>query len=355
MIASQNTESESISRKKAFPSRKFLLVGLTWMMLLVPVLRANASLWSLFSKSLSGSSAYASDNTINENTNTQNMPILKHEESIMATRDVPHYNSDGTTLLPDISILKTLDGDEEKLYLEASDEISVYIVKKGDTLSEIADMYEVSVNTVAWANNINRSKALVEGQELVILPVSGVYHTIKKGESLKSIASKYGADMQEIVAFNDIDTSTALVLGKVIIVPDGEIAVPKIATSGVASSSGKNNSTKTYFIRPVRGIKSQGLHGHNGIDFAGKIGDVVLAGAEGTVLIAREGWNGGYGTYVVIKHPNGMQTLYGHLSKISVSAGQKVSQGQMVGQLGNTGKSTGPHLHFEVRGGSNPF
>ncbi len=98
------------------------------------------------------------------------------------------------------------------------------------------------------------------------------------------------------------------------------------------------------------------MHGNNGVDIAAPLGTPVVASAGGTVIIARSsGWNGGYGLYVVISHSNGTQTLYAHLSSVNVSVGDSVSKGQVIGKVGNTGKSTGPHLHFEVRGARNPF
>ena len=103
-------------------------------------------------------------------------------------------------------------------------------------------------------------------------------------------------------------------------------------------------------------VKTQGLHGYNGIDLAAPTGTPVLASASGDVIVSRGyGWNGGYGNYIVIKHPNGTQTLYAHLNEVIVSSSWHVVQGQIIGYVGATGKSTGPHLHFEVRGAKNPF
>lgn len=110
-------------------------------------------------------------------------------------------------------------------------------------------------------------------------------------------------------------------------------------------------------MRPLRGgVKSQGIHGYNGIDIAAPVGTPILASADGAVILARtSGYNGGYGLYVVIKHNNGTQTLYAHMSRVNVSVGQTVTQGEVIGAVGNTGRSTGPHIHFEVRGARNPF
>src|SRR5690606_1590516 len=103
-------------------------------------------------------------------------------------------------------------------------------------------------------------------------------------------------------------------------------------------------------------VVTQGLHGYNGIDLGAPVGTGVYASAGGSVILAKSsGWNGGYGNYIIISHDNGTQTLYSHLSSVNVSLGQRVSQGDLIGAVGSTGKSTGPHLHFEVRGASNPL
>lgn len=117
-------------------------------------------------------------------------------------------------------------------------------------------------------------------------------------------------------------------------------------------------SSTGYFSLPVpSAIRTQSIHGHNAVDLANKTGTPIFAAADGKVIVSKfDGkWNGGYGNYVVISHPNGMQTLYAHMSDVLVSVGDKVTQGQTIGKMGETGLATGPHLHFEVRGGKNPF
>jgi LysM repeat protein len=270
-----------------------------------------------------------------------------------------HANTEPVKMQPKLAIVDntalTSDGDITQTYLDSgvsgTGEISVYIVRKGDTLASIAKMFGVSTNTILWANNIKGNK-VSEGDELVILPITGVKHTVKKGDTIKSIAAKYKADLDDILAYNDLTINSTLTVGDIVLVPDGEItSTPvKTGTSATPSYSG-------YYIRPINGgKKTQGIHGHNGVDLANSIGTPVMASAAGKVIVSKSsGYNGGYGTYVVISHGNGTQTLYGHLSRNDVSVGQTVSQGQVFGALGNTGKSTGPHLHFEVRGAKNPF
>ncbi|MCK5059525.1 MAG: M23 family metallopeptidase, partial [Candidatus Pacebacteria bacterium] len=136
----------------------------------------------------------------------------------------------------------------------------------------------------------------------------------------------------------------------------GEIVIPPTSsgTSVVRSTSYPNYDG--YYIKPVNGRKSQGLHGYNAVDIAAPYGTPIVAAASGVVIISRAtGWNGGYGGYVVISHNNGTQTLYAHMSSDIVSVGDVVQQGQVIGYVGSTGRSTGPHLHIEVRGARNPF
>lgn len=244
-----------------------------------------------------------------------------------------------------------------------STQISTYQVRQGDSLEKIADMFNVDVNTILWANNISRTSILQEGQTLVILPISGIRHTIVKGDTLKSIISKYNADLGEVLAYNDIAENTVLLPGDTLMIPDGELEAPaqKVqtikTTTKVGTKYAKLPVYDSYYALPVKNARrTQGLHGHNGIDLAAPIGTPIYAAARGTVIISlSSGYNGGYGNYVVIAHPNGTQTLYAHTSLNLVSVGEKVDQGQMIAKVGTSGKSTGPHLHVEVRGARNPF
>lgn len=263
----------------------------------------------------------------------------------------------------------------------ANTQISTYIVKSGDTLSEIAQAYGVSVNTIVWANNLGSAKAIHPGQTLVILPVSGIEHTVIKGETLVSLAKKYGGDAADIADYNGLDSSVALVVGSQIIIPGGELtSAPSSATGtikrgGTTKTSTPANGGNTtgnpyrggsgaevddYYANPVPGaIVSQGLHGENGVDLAITRGTPIHAAAAGTIIVARDNgaWNGGYGNYVVIAHPNGTQTLYSHMVRgsVTVSVGDAVGQGDILGQVGTSGDATGPHVHFEIRGARNNF
>ncbi len=248
-------------------------------------------------------------------------------------------------------------GDETET---SSDQIARYIVRQGDTLSSIAKMFDVSVNTVRWGNDMTSGSSIRVGQELLILPIDGVRYTVKKGDTVASIAKKFKGDVKEILNFNDLKAGDSLAAGEVLVVPDGVVVVPTVSPTRTTSrnriAENSGPSISGYYQRPVSGPKTQGLHGNNGIDIGGPTGTSVVAAAGGEVLIARgSGWNGGYGQMIVIAHPNGTQTLYGHLSQVDVVSGEYVTKGERIGAVGNTGRSTGPHLHFEVRGAANPF
>lgn len=238
--------------------------------------------------------------------------------------------------------------------------IFLYTVKPGDNPSSIAKTFDITVNTILWANNIKSASTIKIGDQLVILPVTGVTHVVKKGDTIDAIAKKYKQEPAEILAFNGIPVGSALEAGKEIIIPDGEL-VPVASPAGSGQSKiAALPQIQGYFTRPIHGgRRSQGIHGRNGVDLADSCGLPIVASAAGTVLISREsGWNGGFGKYIVINHPNGTQTVYAHNSKNMVTAGEAATQGQIIGLIGNTGNTrgaTGCHVHFEIHGARNPF
>ena len=262
----------------------------------------------------------------------------------------------GNALVADVALADTFVGGV------ANTQISLYVVREGDTLSGIADMFGVSVNTIMWANDISKSSSLRTGQTLVILPVTGINYAVKKGDTIKGIALKYKADIEEILQYNGLTLASTLSVGQIIIIPDAEqpfVQTKYVATSNTAHDT-NGPSYAGYYVRPVSGgTKTQGLHGYNGVDIASYAGAPIFAAAAGKVIVSSSGgWNGGYGNLIIISHNNGTQTVYGHLSKNLVAVGQSVDQGQTIGLMGATGKVqgvTGVHLHFEIRGAKNPF
>lgn len=281
-------------------------------------------------------------------TNIKSSRLLVLDDSAFAPVHSPVY--DGATV-PDF-IPSPLENDQ----------ISLYTVREGDTISDVAKMYGVSTNTILWANDINKGTSLKKDQVLIILPVNGVKYTVKKGDTLQSIAKKFNSHPESIRSFNSLNEAGGiLAIGDEIIIPEGEMEPSKQVAPGskdLIAPSNKNGLILGYFIRPVpSGKKTQGLHGHNGVDIGAAYGAPILAPADGKVILAKfGGWGGGYGNYLIIQHPNGMQTLFGHMSQFNVSLGSIVKQGQTIGYVGSSGKSTGPHLHIEVHqiGSSNP-
>lgn len=307
---------------------------------------------------------FAESNGDNSSTPVQNSQNIALLQAVQNSDPNPVKHSPDLTILND-SVLETNigpDGTEVEIEeKEASDRVSVYEVRSGDTLSGIAEMFGVSPNTILWANDLNSAKNLKIGDKLVILPISGVKYIVKKGDSIKSIAKKFGGDEDEIRRFNDL--GEVLVAGTEIIIPDGEIVNTPTPSKTVVvkKPSGIPSGSSGYFIKPVVGIKTQGLHGKysTSVDIGAPVGSTIKASASGKVIVAKVGgWNGGYGNYVVIQHSNGTQTLYAHMSAVSVSSGSYVNQGEKIGAVGMTGRTTGAHLHFEILGGArgwNPF
>ena len=256
-------------------------------------------------------------------------------------------------------------GSAGDLVMPSNGAISVYVVREGDSLSQIAEMFGVTANTILWANDIKSANLIKPGDSLIILPVSGVRYTVKKGDTVASLARTYAGDADDIIAYNGLASASDIAVGDSVVIPGGRVAAPvapkKTAPKATAPAAGGAPAAAVggsgYFVHPVPGaVRTQGLHGYNGVDLGAATGTTIRAAAAGDVLISKgSGWNGGYGSYIVIKHTNGTQTLYAHTSANYVSAGQSVSQGESIGAVGSTGQSTGPHLHFEVRGSANPF
>lgn len=245
-------------------------------------------------------------------------------------------------------------------------EVLYYSVKAGDTVLGIAKRFGLQPETLMWSNafieqNPDRLKI---GDQVRILPVDGVLHVVTRGDTLSGIASKYETDMQSIVQYaaNGMTSiNDALPIGKEIVVPDGSkpYVAPTVGGASTAYSVARPTSALAgsgNFSWPAAGYVSQGYwRGHPAIDIAGWLGAPVTAADSGYVVLAGGGWNGGYGNYVIVDHGNGFTTLYAHLNSIFVKPGETVSRGQQVGTMGNTGNSTGAHLHLEIRYNGVPY
>jgi murein DD-endopeptidase MepM/ murein hydrolase activator NlpD len=228
--------------------------------------------------------------------------------------------------------------------------VITYTVQVEDTVLGIAEKFGLNPNTIVWANHeLTDNPFLMEiGQELIILPVDGVYHKVKEGDTIKKLATRYRVTAEKIIAYplNNLQTEEdALTPGQMLIVPDGDATPPAPPAVKPPSAPWRNRN----FVWPSGGRITQGfwLPAHPALDLGTYNGAPVWAADEGVVAVA--GWSTyGYGNYVVIRHYDGFETLYAHLSRIDVAAGNAVSRGQQIGAVGSTGRSTGPHLHFEV-------
>ena len=243
---------------------------------------------------------------------------------------------------------------------KARDKIIEYEVQEGDNVASIAEKFGISTETVLWQNNLDAKSKIKIGQNLQILPVTGMSHKVSKGDTVYSIAKKYDTSQQAVVdfPFNAFvnDETFELAIGQIVIVPDG--VKPKEAQSSprirqITPDAGTVVASGS-FVWPTSGTITQNFYWyHKGIDIANRAAPDVLAADSGKVVSA--GWldGYGYGNRVIIDHGNGYRTLYAHLQKIYVIPGQTVARGSAVGKMGSTGRSTGTHLHFEVtRNGS---
>jgi LysM repeat protein len=251
--------------------------------------------------------------------------------------------------------------------------VITYTVEAGDTLFGIAFQHNLQPESVLWANaDLKDNPDLLEvGMVLTIPPVDGVLHIVKKGDTLESIAKKYKAPSSDILeaVWNNLVSGQDLPVGQPLLVPGGtretvvwQLPATTKAAPATAGVGGWTNAGQCLNVAPkplgtgqfVWPTVSHLVGGnpyaawHRGIDLAGNTGDPVFAADSGTVLWAGpNSW--GYGNLVVLDHGNGWQTFYAHLSRILVRCGQQVLQGAHIGAIGSTGRSTGPHLHFETR------
>lgn len=229
-------------------------------------------------------------------------------------------------------------------------EVITYTVQLDDTVLGIAEQFRLNPNTIIWANleDLDQPFFMEVGQSLRIPPLDGVLHTVTDKDTLAAIAKKYKVEVDKIVGFagNNLAAADApLTPGQVLVVPDGDRTPPQPPAVARAPSAPWRASN---FIWPSSARLTQGYAGyHPAIDIGAHRGTPVVAADEGTVRVA--GWSSvGYGNYIVISHGDGFVTLYAHLDSIAVSAGDYVARGQYIGSVGSTGRSTGPHLHFEV-------
>ncbi len=239
-------------------------------------------------------------------------------------------------------------------------EIIEYEVQSGDTISAIAQKFNLRVNTILWANNLSAFSLIRPGKQLIILPTDGIIHTVKKNETLGVIANLYGVDNNQISEYNNI-VGDMISIDQKLIIPGGQrkapVPVRQIAQTPVAPKAPTTNTSPSApasipsdgkMVWPTQGHRITQYYSwrHTGLDIANKSGTPIYAAESGSIEFA--GWSTGYGYNIIINHGSGKKTRYAHMTEMYVKVGQQVSKGAHIAAMGSTGWSTGPHLHFEV-------
>jgi murein DD-endopeptidase MepM/ murein hydrolase activator NlpD len=231
-------------------------------------------------------------------------------------------------------------------------EVIVYKVKEGDNVWDIAKSFNIDQDTIIWANTGLETDPdwLSIGQELFILPIVGVEHTVKAGDTLESLGKYYKVDPRDIASYepNQLTPGTDLPEGKKLIIPGGvKPYAPKTVDTGSGTVTISRDASSTGFIWPCNGtITTEYSAAHQAIDIGIDIDTPLYATAAG--VVTQSGPNGTLGLSVTVDHGNGYVTVYGHMDYLWVRPGQNVRQGQKIGAVGSTGKSTGPHVHFII-------
>lgn len=283
---------------------------------------------------------------------------LTRPEHIAVATDVGMITTGGNAIAaqPSISGSMPISSGPSKIRTD----VEKYKVQSGDTVSTIAGNFGLSVNTLLWANNLSTNDYIKPGQELLILPIDGVQHTVTKGDTLSKIASKYDVDENKIREYNKLDEDETLTIDESLLIPDGIppraapstlVQLPSLRQIGgvFQKPASSPQASNPNMIWPTTGrvITQYWSWTHTGLDVDDdRPGAPIYAVDSGVVEIA--GWGTGYGIQALVNHQNGFKTRYAHMAKIYVSAGQRVSKGEVIGIIGTTGFSTGTHLHFEV-------
>lgn len=223
--------------------------------------------------------------------------------------------------------------------------IKSYTVRSGDTVERIAKKFGLRQDTVISANNLQSASSIRPGLQLRIPNMDGVSHKVRSGESLLYLAKTYSIDMTRIVDANDLASGT-INTGQSLFIPNARLSSATLRNfygeRFIWPARGRISSPFGYRANPFTGLRTY----HSAIDIVVSLGTKVKATNDGTV--ADTGYNSVFGNYVILKHASGYQSLYAHLSQISVKEGSSIAQGATIGLSGNTGQSTGPHLHFSI-------
>ena len=223
--------------------------------------------------------------------------------------------------------------------------IRSYSIKSGDTLEKIANRFGLRQDTIISANNLQNASSIRQGIQLRIPNMDGISHKVRSGENLSYLAKTYAIDITRIVDANDLASGT-ISAGQSLFIPNARLSSASLRNfygeRFVWPARGRISSSFGYRANPFTGLRTY----HSAIDIVVSPGTKVKATAEGSV--ADTGYNSVFGNYIILKHASGYQSLYAHLSNIGVKEGSSIAQGATIGLSGNTGQSTGPHLHFSI-------
>lgn len=287
--------------------------------------------------------------------NSQTTAVSANQQ-ILTTKEAAKQE-DNSVLAGDSSTLVKPEISSMEASKKHRDKPVEYIVQSGNTISSIADKFGISTNTILWENSLSKSSLIKPDQKLTILPTSGVSHKIASGDTIAKIAKKYQAEEEKIIEFNKLADATDIQVGQTIFIPEGQPYYVPIKTN-TRLASVKKIFTPTQVSAPTGGkmlwpttarrISQYYNWRHTGLDIDGDFGDPIWAPEDGVVTkVAYLKY--GYGYHVILDHGGGKTTLYAHFQKIYVQPGQTVARGEILGEMGSTGYSTGSHLHFEVR------
>jgi len=286
---------------------------------------------------------------------TAGQQILTTEEASEEQEELV-ITGDSTALVkPEISSMETAK--------KFRDKIIEYEVQEGDTISSIAANFSISLDTVLWSNGLSKYSIINPGKILTILPTSGISHKVASGDTINSIAKKYQADKDKIIEFNKLADESDIQVGQILILPEGQpYYAPVTPSTSLASIKqifkpthvNVPTGTKMAWPTTARRISQYYSWRHLGLDIDGEFGDPIWAADDGVVTkVAYLKY--GYGYHVIVDHGGGKSTLYAHFQRIYIKQGQAVARGDVLGEMGSTGYSTGSHLHFEVRYGSSRY
>ena len=223
--------------------------------------------------------------------------------------------------------------------------LQTYRVRPGDSLSAIAQRFGLRVDTVISFNDIRRARNLMAGMELRIPNADGLAHVVRRGDSLGAVATRYGISLNSLLDWNNLE-SAVIRPGETLFIPGSALSATErdtvLGRLFIYPTRGSISSRFGDRVSPFTGLREH----HNGLDIAGREGTAVSSAMAGRVAMV--GVNPVYGRYVIVQHADGFQTLYAHLQRIDASKAARVAQGQQIGTMGNTGYSTGPHLHFTI-------